>query len=215
MRPSVTVAILQYSSRPISVAGAVHHPLTFDASGKVTLLSALTRAEGLTPEAGAIITVTKPAKGDEARPVTQTILVKELMDGAHPDLNLALHGGEEIRVMEAPKIFVMGNVKKPGSYSVQDGADMTVLKILALAGGDLPFTQKQAYIYRRGADGKGQTEIPFDLHAMMDRKAPDLPLQANDLVYLMDSKGKRLTLGTLDRIASFGASTGSGLLIFH
>jgi hypothetical protein len=40
-------------------------------------------------------------------------------------------------------------------------------------------------------------------------------LVADDILYVPDNKGKRLTAQTLDRIASFGASTGSGLLIFH
>jgi len=211
--PSIAVSVLQYTSRPISVAGAVRHPLTFDASGKVTLLSALTRAEGLTPEAGPDIIVTTP-QSDGAPAVAQTIRVKDLMDGSHPELNLALHGGEEVRIAEAPKVFVIGNVKKPGSYVVQDATDLTVLKVLALAGGNLPYTQKEGYIYRETSDGKTKTEIPFQLKAMLDRKAPDVPLKANDLVYFLDNKGRRLTLGTLDRLAGYGASTASGVLIW-
>jgi protein involved in polysaccharide export with SLBB domain len=108
----------------------------------------------------------------------------------------------------------MGSIKKPGSYSIQDQADMTVLKVLALAEGILPYSRKEAYIYRQSADG-GKSEVPFDLKAMMDRKAPDLPLQPNDMVYIVDAKGKRMTVGALDRIAGFGASTASGLVIFH
>src|SRR5512140_1408251 len=40
--PSVTVAIAEYASRPVSVAGAVRHPLTFQITQKTTLLEALT-----------------------------------------------------------------------------------------------------------------------------------------------------------------------------
>src|SRR5690242_14949771 len=36
VQPSIAVSVLQYTSRPISVAGAVKRPLTFDASGRVT-----------------------------------------------------------------------------------------------------------------------------------------------------------------------------------
>ena len=50
--PIVTVTIVEYQSRPISVAGAVRRPITFQAAGPTTLLDALTRAEGLSPEAG-------------------------------------------------------------------------------------------------------------------------------------------------------------------
>ena len=45
-----------------------------------------------------------------------------------PALNLTLNGGEEIRVPEVSRIYVVGNVKKPGSFPVQDGADTTSSK---------------------------------------------------------------------------------------
>ena len=48
--PLVTVTVMEYSSQPISVAGAVKDPLTFQASAPVTLLEAITRAGGLTPD---------------------------------------------------------------------------------------------------------------------------------------------------------------------
>ena len=60
VEPVVTVTIAEYHSRPISVAGAVKLPLTFQALGQTTLLEALTRAQGLSSEAGTEILVTRP-----------------------------------------------------------------------------------------------------------------------------------------------------------
>ena len=59
--PAVTVTIAEYHSRPISVVGAVRQPLTFPVFGKITLLEALARAQGLSAEAGGEILVTRPA----------------------------------------------------------------------------------------------------------------------------------------------------------
>jgi polysaccharide export outer membrane protein len=50
--PVVTVSVVEYRSRPITVAGAVKTPVTFQATGTVTLLDAITRAGGLTENAG-------------------------------------------------------------------------------------------------------------------------------------------------------------------
>lgn len=47
--PFVTVTVSEYNSHPISVAGAVKQPLTFQATGPMTLLEAITRAGGLSP----------------------------------------------------------------------------------------------------------------------------------------------------------------------
>ena len=49
----------------------------------------------------------------------------------------------------------------------------------------------------------------------MQRKAPDVALRVDDLLYIPDNKTKRATMTVLDRTALFGASVGSGLLIWH
>jgi polysaccharide export outer membrane protein len=125
-----------------------------------------------------------------------------------------LTGGEEIRVPEAEKIYVAGNVKKPGAFQVQDTGENTVLTLLSLAEGPLPFTNKEAYIYRKEASGN-KNEIAIPLGKILDRKSPDVQLEANDILYVPDNKGKRATAMTLDRIITFGAGTASGVLIYR
>src|SRR5260370_33711850 len=49
--PFVTVAVVEYASRPVNVTGAGRRPLTFQAVGPVTLLDAIARAEGLSADA--------------------------------------------------------------------------------------------------------------------------------------------------------------------
>jgi polysaccharide export outer membrane protein len=215
--PVVTVTIAEYHSRPISVAGAVRSPVTFQAAGPVTLLDALTRAGGLNPEAGPEILVsrTQPGQNGEETALVQRIPVKGLIDAADPEMNLKLTGGEEIRVPEASKIFVVGNVKKPGAYPMPDTAETTILQVLALAEGLAPYASKQAYIYRRDPSSGSKHEIPIELRQIMKRKAPDVPLEANDILYIPDNTGKRLTANAIEKIAGFGAATASGLLIWR
>ena len=116
IKPAVTVTVAEYRSRPISVVGAVKTPTTFEAIGRVTLLEALARAGGLAPEAGPEILIS--GSGAEGTPTSlaRRIPVKGLIGSADPEQNIRLSGGEEIRVPEAGKIFVVGNVKKPGAY---------------------------------------------------------------------------------------------------
>jgi polysaccharide export outer membrane protein len=211
--PVVTVTVAEYRSRPISVAGAVKKPLTFQASGNVTLLDALTRAEGLAPEAGPEILLTRAAGGGKT--TTDHISVKALFEGDKPELNPRLAGGEEIRVPDAARVYVAGSIKNPGAFTIKDGTDTTVLKVLAMAGGLVPFASKQAYIYRRKAGAEEKEEIPVGLSRIMGRKAPDVILRADDIFYVPDDKGRRLTVTALDKIVGFGAATASGLLIWH
>mgnify|MGYP001086303990 CR=1 FL=1 len=215
--PAVTVTVAEYHSRPISVAGAVKTPTTFQAIGTVTLLEALTRAGGLLPDAGPEILVTRTQPGPDGTPaaLTQRVSVKALLDAADPDANFRLSGGEEIRVPEVGKVFVVGNVKKPGAYPVRDLSETTVLKMLALAEGLAPFASKQAFIIRRDDRSGARSEIPIELRRIMQRKAPDVPLVANDILYVPDNSGRRATVTALDRIAGFGAATASGILIWR
>ncbi len=215
VEPLVTITVAEYNSRPISVAGSVKSPLTFQASAPVTLLEAITRAGGLTQDAGSEILVTKPQPGPDGEP-TSLILrvpVKALIDLGDPESNIKLTGGEEIRVPEAGKVFVVGNVKRPGAFPVQDGAETSVLKVLALAEGLAPFAGKEAYIYRREASGS-KNEIPIELRRIMQRKAPDATLLANDVLYVPDNHGKRLGLAVLEKLLMFGSTAGATALIY-
>jgi polysaccharide export outer membrane protein len=211
--PFVTVTVAEYHSRPIAVMGAVKKPVTFQAVGPVTLLDALARAEGLTSDAGPeiLVTRTQSLPGGAPAALVQRVAIKALIDAADPEMNLKLSGGEEIRVPDAGKIFVVGNVRRPGAFPMQDTAETTVMKALALAEGLMPFAGKQAFIYRREAGGS-KNEILIELKKIMDRKAPDATLMANDILYIPDNKGRRVGLAALEKILLFGSGATSALI---
>jgi polysaccharide biosynthesis/export protein len=214
VQPVVTVTILEYNSRTISVMGAVKRPLTFQAIGKVTLLDALAKAEGLTADAGPEILLNRPqaGPGNPAQVLTERIPVKRLIDAADPAVNFNLAGGEEIRVPEARRIYVVGNVKKPGPIPVRDGSETTVLKALSFAEGLTPFAGKLAYVYRGSGDLAGKQELPIELDKIMRRKAPDVRLMADDLLYVPDNRGRRMAVTTLEKALLVGSVVGAALI---
>ncbi|MGH9657954.1 MAG: polysaccharide biosynthesis/export family protein, partial [Bryobacteraceae bacterium] len=210
VEPVVKVTIAEYFSRPISVAGAVRKPLTFQSVGTTTLLEAIARAEGLTQEAGLEILVSRAGQDLILR-----IPVRGLIDAAEPQFNLKLSGGEEIRVPEAGKIYVAGNVKKPGAFTVREQSEPTVLKMLALSEGLMPFAGKVAYIYRREAEGSAKIEIPVELDKLLKRKSPDLALRADDVLYIPDNSGRRVGLAALEKAILFGSTAGATALVWR
>jgi len=214
--PIVTVTVVEYQSRPVSVVGAVKRPLTFQADSPVTLLEALARAEGLRPDAGPEILVSHTQPGPDGQPVAyvRRIPVKELIEGADPEWNIRLSGGEEVRVPEAGKVFVVGNVKRPGAFPVEETEGTSVLKVLALSEGLAPFAHKYAYIYRKEAAAGSNNEIEIPLKDILERKAADVPLLANDILYVPDHRGRRLRATAIERIIGFGSATTSGVLIW-
>jgi polysaccharide biosynthesis/export protein len=205
--PVVTVTVSEYHSRPINVAGAVRQPQTFQAVGPMRLLDAISRAGGLTEMAGSEILVSR--NGETVRRIS----VKGLLQSADPTLNLVLTGGEDIRVIEAGKAFVVGNVKKPGSFALRDSEQSSVMQMLAMAEGLTPFAAKQAYIYRRGANGE-RSEVRVELDGILRRRNPDVTVVADDIVYIPENKGRKLGIAALERAVMFGSTAGATALIY-
>lgn len=205
--PYVKVTVAEYHSRPISVVGAVKKPLVFQAVGNVKLLDALARAEGLTTDAGSEILLTRGQS-------VERISVKRLLHDADPTVNFDLHGGEEVRIPDAGKIFVVGNVRKPGAFLVRDTTESSVLRMVALSEGLAPFAGKIAYIYRQDSSGS-KKEIAVELTKILARKAPDVEMEVNDMLYIPDNSGRRMAMTVLERMSNFGSSTASGMVIWR
>ena len=212
--PYVTVTIAEYHSRPITVSGAVKLPLEFQAASPTPLLEAISRAGGLSDSAGPEILVSQMQPGPDGKPVIRHVPVRGLINDAKADLNFNLTGGEQVLVPEAAKIYVAGYVKKPNAYKVQDGSEISVMQILALSEGLAPYAGKVAYIYRPDGAG-GRTEISVPLAKILNRKAPDEPLLANDIFYVPDNRGKRIGLTALDKISPIGSAIAAALVYTH
>jgi polysaccharide biosynthesis/export protein len=213
--PVVSVSIVEYRSRPISVVGAVKNTMTFQATGVMTLLEAISQAGGLTENAGSEILVSRQQSGEdgESSPaVVQRIPVHGLFDSADSSLNFELQGGEVISIPEAGRVYVVGRVKKPGVFSITDEAESSVLRALALSGGLDSFFKPIAYIYRLEDGHSQRTEIPIELKKIMNRRAPDIPLLASDILYIPDAAGLRASLTVLDRAILVGSGLGATLL---
>jgi polysaccharide export outer membrane protein len=166
---------------------------------------------------GPDITVTHRSQGQDGTMhiTVQSIPVKGLIESTNPKLNVALNGNDEVRVPDAGRIFVAGNVRKPGSYSMQNNSDTTVVKALALSEGLESYSAKQAYIYRQTTPDAPREEIMVPLSKILARKAPDMVLRPDDILYIPENNGKRMTAKVLSQLAGFGSTTAAGMLIYH
>ncbi len=178
VNPVVDVSVVEYRSRDVTIAGAVKTPTTIQEIGNLRVLGALSQAGGLLPEAGPEIIV------EQADGSLQRLSVRELFDGLHPQLNIPILAGAQIRVPQCERVFVVGNVKRPGAFPFQNLQDTTVLQLLALSGGLDSFSRSKAYIYREQQGSAQKTEIEIPLRRILDRKAQDVKLAANDILYV-------------------------------
>ncbi len=208
--PFVSVSIMEYNSRPISVNGAVKNPVIFQAVGKVRLLDAMARCNGLAADAGGEIIVTRP-NGDAGVQSVTRVPVKALFDGSDPQLNLVLTGGEEVRVPTIGSVVVTGNVREPGVYPVQDTGVTTVMTAIAQAKGLNDFMPKVIYILRPDEQGT-RHEIQVDLQSILKRKKEDVVLQAKDVLYIPLNNRAKQTATAITVLTGTAAAATSSLI---
>lgn len=210
--PRVTVSIVELGSAPVRVLGAVHNPVGFQASAHTSLSDAIIQAGGFLPEAGNEIVVTRAAAPDE-NPEKLYISRLRLLAGDQRS-NIELRGGEEIRVPYAGRIYVLGEVKSPGAYPIQDGNSSTVLQTVAQAGGLTTPARNEAYVIREdGGTGK-RREVPVPLKRIFKRDAADVPLMAGDILYIPENRSRKQLGAVLDRILMFGTRAGTTAMVF-
>jgi len=143
---------------------------------------------------------------------TITINLNDLMETGDATNNIILQAGDIVTVPHSGIVYLLGAVSRPGGFVLaNDRGQMTVLKILALAGG-LSSTAKgdHAVIVRKDAQGQ-QHEVAIDLKKVMQRKAEDIQLQPSDILYVPNSPGRQAMLRALE----FGIALGSGVALYR
>jgi polysaccharide biosynthesis/export protein len=143
---------------------------------------------------------------------TITVNLNQLMESGDPVNNIILQAGDIVTVPHAGIVYVLGAVGRPGGFVLaNDRAQMTTLKMLALAGG-LNRTAKSdhAVIVRRDRQGQ-QHEQTVDLKKVVQRKAEDVHLEASDILYVPDSNAKK----ALFRAGEIAIGVGTGLALYR
>lgn len=92
-------------------------------------------------------------------------------------------------VSKAGVVYVVGDVHRSMCVVIEDTGPTTVLKALATAEGANPTANlHNAKILRKGENGR--TEVPVDIKKIMQAKAADVTLQADDILFVPHSTGK-------------------------
>jgi polysaccharide export outer membrane protein len=226
--PQVSVFVKEQNSRPITVIGAVAKPMVYQELRPTTLLEVLSQAGGIADDAGSTVLITRRngafpttagspvgdnKEGTSAEPQTITIRLKDLLESGDAAYNIPVYGGDVISVPRAGIIYVAGAVQQPGGFVLQNAGDqITALKAIALARGLLGTSKPgQAMIIRNDSNTGRKQEINVDLSKIMGRKAEDVRMYANDILFVPDSKAKRVFY----RTGEAAISVTTGLIVYR
>jgi polysaccharide export outer membrane protein len=147
-----------------------------------------------------------------ALPNTITVNLSELLERGDTRSNVPLQGGDIITIPHAGIVYALGAVQRPGGFvATNDRAQLSTLKVLALAGGMTRIAKKgHAVIIRKDSMGKQQA-IPVDLAKIIDRKSEDVRLMPSDILYVPDNNKKAVLI----RASEIALSVGSALAIYR
>jgi polysaccharide biosynthesis/export protein len=204
--PQVTLFVKEYATQGVAIFGEVQKPGIYALIGPHRLFDAISMAGGLTEKAGRIITVTHRDRPKE--PVT----VEFSRDpNKSVDSNIDLTPGDTILVSKAGVVYVVGDVGQPSGFLLDKNDSLTVLQAIALAQGVKPTAQlTHARLIRRGTNG-APVEVPINLRDILAAKAPDVQLQADDIVFVPSSMAK----GAMRRSMEAIIQTAVGVAIFR
>jgi polysaccharide biosynthesis/export protein len=183
--PYVSLFVVEYAAQGASILGEVAKPGVYPVLGEQHLFDMISASGGLTEKAGHSISVTH--RSDPDNPATLPVS-RNLSD--NPESNVRVFPRDTIVVRKADIVYVVGDVGRPSGL-LMDAGGLTVLQAIALAGGTTRTAKLGAVkILHKGPSGG--VETPVQLKKILQAKAPDLSLEANDILIVPSSAGKIL-----------------------
>jgi polysaccharide export outer membrane protein len=184
-RASVAVQVQEFRARPISLIGAVRQPGNLAFSGRWTLLEAVTAAGGLAEGHGNLIYVLR--RSDNGLSDQVAVSVDDLLVRADPMVNIPIFSGDLINVPGTVEVTVycLGEIRQPGAVSFRSSDRISLLAVIARAGGLTDRAASKILIKRNGS--AGPAELKVDYKRILAGKDPDVELKAGDVIIVKES----------------------------
>jgi polysaccharide export outer membrane protein len=204
--PQVSILISEFATQSVSVGGEVNQPGIYPLPGPHTLFDAISAAGGLTQNAGTTITIVHKILPGAPEKITIA------NNGAFQNPPDAIQPGDMITVSKAGIAYVVGEVNKPGGFLLGNNTRLTVVKAVALAGGQTVHARMKHVSIVRHKDGLVEITT-LDLKELMRGREQDIQLQPDDILYVPNS-GVRTATDILQK-ASVGAAAAAVLVAEH
>ncbi len=199
--PKIHVRIKNFRSINYYISGSVQSPGLYEMTSQASLLELIAKAGGISPDAGNVAFIMRsaakrmlnqePIEDVMSRSEPITVDLQGLLERGEQSQNPMLAPGDVIYIppkqalnQSASKIYVEGQIGKPGLYDYQRG--MTALGVCIMAGGFVKFSapNRAKIIRKRGDDVE---TIKVNLLDVQDGKIPDVELKPGDRVFIPES----------------------------
>lgn len=174
--PQVSIFIEEYKSKKTIIMGQVNKPGIYVLSSNTSFLELLSKAGGLTKDAGDKAIVKRRPNVPGKAESTITIDLKRLIEEADSSQDITLMDNDNVNVPKAGLFYITGEVRKPDAYKHTEG--MTVIKAVSMSGG---FTEKAS---------AGKVKIIRKVggkEKVIERAERDEPILPEDIIVVPES----------------------------
>jgi polysaccharide export outer membrane protein len=218
--PQVSVFIAEGRSRPVTVAGAVHRPATIEVTSGTTLLATIQMAGGLDAP-GATLIVTREmkygilplpeAKMDaDGQHSSAEVAINVVTNPTSAASRLEMQPHDVVSVLSQKRlVYVIGEVNRPGAVELATQNTVSVMQVLAAAGGITKLSSPgKTQIMRLESSGVYKAVGKIDLKAIMTGRQEDRLLSSGDILVVPSSALK----GYAQMASASAVSTGVMIL---
>jgi len=198
LHPLVTVGILEFATQSVAILGQVKMPGAYPITAPRSVIDMIATAGGLTDVADRHITIER--QSDPSKRV-EFFLSNNSTDALNN--NTLVYPGDKVIIPKAGLVYVLGDVKTPGGYVMNNNnSQLTVLQAVAAAGGTnhSAVPSHSRLISRNGTAGFKDKEL--QLSAMQKGKQPDIALEPGDIVYVPFSYLRNLAMQASSVVAA-------------
>jgi polysaccharide biosynthesis/export protein len=195
--PQITIVMTESPNQVVTVTGEMHGVLPV--AGEKRLFDVLAAAGGLPPTASHTITINRPG-------VDEPIVIDLGTDPSRSALaDVPVFPRDTIVVARVGSVYLLGAFKMQGPVPIQQNSPLTLMQVTAIGGGP-GYEGNLADLRIIRTIGLDRKEVHVDIKKIMNGKAPDPVLQADDIVFLPSSSMKAAIknggIGTLLGIVS-------------
>lgn len=178
-QPQVNLVVQQFQSQMVSVLGDVNRPGRYPLDRPTSLSDVLAMAGGVNGNGSEIVTVISQRAGKSLK---RDFDLRELTSKGNTEQNPKVSGSDVIYV-NAREVSVLGQVNRPGMYSIVSGV-RSVLDFLSQAGGISP-AGAETIIVTTARNGKLiKHEIDVDQLFKQGDLSTNFELAAGDSIYV-------------------------------
>ena len=201
VNPKVNISIKEYHSLRYYISGAVKKPGMYEMATEASLLQLIAKAEGTLPGRGNVAYVMRTAtnknmeehkiKSQTSRAEPIKVDLKRLLDKGDMTANPILKPGDVVYIplkesldVAESKIYLEGEVERPGIYDYQPG--MTALNACIMAGGFNTFAAPNRTRIIRKKENDIEI-IKVNLNDVKKGNIPDIELKPGDRIHVPET----------------------------